>query len=66
MKTRLGTVLGSGGGFAKTAEDVNGFNQTSTETSTSESSTSVEAPAESGGGSEGDALSYFEKLAAED
>jgi hypothetical protein len=66
LSTRLGTVLGSGGGFAKTAEDVNGFNQTSTETSTGESSTSVEAPAESGGGGEGDALSYFEKLAAED
>ena len=69
LKKRLNTVLGGGSDFAKTAEDVDGFsNQTSSKTSTSESSTSVEAPAGSGGGSEDaeDALSYFEKLAAED
>ena len=66
LNTRLGTVLGGMGSSARTAEEVNLYGKTST----SSSSSSVEAvePKSTGGSGEesADALSYFEKLAAED
>ena len=70
LKTRLGTVLGRGGGgsrMARTAEEMDVSSESKTSTSGVEAASSPPVADESNNAEEsGDALSYFEKLAAED
>jgi len=69
LKTRLTTVLGRGGGetrMARTAEEMDVSSESKTSTGGVEAASSSPANESSDAGESEDALSYFEKLAAED